>query len=294
MRTLIEIENKPNVYGWSAKVEFILGREINFPDFEDPACLLWNPKYILTLNRIKIASWLKDAGMSGYQLTIAAEDTARGAELLGVRLAFGLLAIGVERRWGLTLSWQDSPLPCRVIDRTAPLGSSMSAFLDVTKHMSLNDFICKLETGFARHNEVPYKTLLSMELFCSSQMESNSRSKLIMLTSALEALATQKDLESEIGPVIKKLLDIVDGSITINQDLKPSLKGQIKNLKRESARKAIQRLAKESGLTSEDILFVDDAYSARSQIVHEGKRVPELGATIAKLERILVQIYEQQ
>ena len=110
--------------------------------------------------------------------------------------------------------------------------------------------------------------------------------------SSLEALAGQKDLADKLGTTIKDLKDVVKESEIQDQRLKNSLMGQIENFKRESVRGAIRRLLKDSQISEEDITFVDQAYSARSKIVHEGKRVPELSILNSKLENILISVYK--
>ncbi len=299
-----DIKDKTRVYSWSAKVDFTLGHgggfhELNyFRESNDPvdrnkalASLLWDDDYILILESRAIHPMQEAAGVFGYRLTIEADDTASGAENLGMRLAFALLTVAVDLRWGLALSWPESPLPCRVIDRTASSGIQGQGFATITSFAYLRDFIPKLQAGFAAHENVPYRLLLSMELFTTSKLESNSRSKLIMLVSALESLAEQRDMEKDVGGLVLKLLEVVGEADFDDPSLKASIAGQVKNLTRESARRAMKRLVKGQGLTDDDAAFLEEAYAARSKIVHEGKRVPELETMIHRLEEILGRLY---
>jgi len=300
-----DIHDKKNQYSWSAKVDFTLGHDGGFHELNELvapvagemwragqlASLLWNQDYILALESRKIHSLQRDAGMSGYRLTIEAADTAGGAESLGKRLAFALLSVAVERRWGMALAWPDSPLPCRVVDRTASTGFTVQGFGTVTSHMYMKDFVPKLEEGFAKYHEVPDRVLLSMELFSTSRLESNNRSKLIMLVSAMEALADQKDLSAKLGDLLVKLNNLVYESDIEEEGLKDSIAGQVKNLKRESASRAVKRLVAAHGLSEADADFIKEAYVARSRILHEGMRVPDLASMIHRLEEILTKIY---
>ncbi len=289
-----DIRNKPNVYSWATKVDFMLNSVGGFKDLDSAnVSLLWDQDYILTLERRKIHPQLEDAGAAGYRLTIDATDTASDAENLGTRLAYALLNVAIERQWGMSLSWPDSPLPCRVIDRTASMGASVQGFGSSTSHVQTNEFVAALETGFEHHSQVPYSLLLSMELCASSRFENNNRSKLIMLVSAFEALAGQQDLSSDLGPLVMDLRSTIETFRIEDADLKASLLGQLEGLKRESVRRAIRRLLINTKLSKEDRDFVDEAYQARSKIVHEGHRVPELDAMTAKLDSLLKQVYRE-
>jgi hypothetical protein len=282
------------VYGWATKVDFVLNSVGGFKDLDHPSVsLLWNQPYILTLERRKIHPQFEDAGAVGYRLTVEATDTACGAENLGTRLAYALLKVAIERHWGMSLSWPDSPLPCRVIDRTAPTGASIQAFGSATSHIGTTDFVAAVETGFADHAEVPYSLLLSMELCASSKFENNNRSRLIMLVSAFEALAQQEDLSGELTPLVDELKSKIEAFGIADVGLKASLLGQVEGLKRESVRRAIRRLLERAKVGEEERALVDRAYEARSLIVHEGQRVPELEAMTTGLYGLLKLVYRE-
>ena len=289
-----DIRDKPTTYSWATKVDFMLNSVGGFKDLDYAnVSLLWDQDYILTLERRQIHRQLEDAGAAGYRLTIDATDTASDAENLGTRLAYALLNVAIERQWGMSLSWPDSPLPCRVIDRTASTGISAQAFGSVTSHVQTNEFVAALETGFDHHPQVPYSLLLSMELCASSRFENNNRSKLIMLVSAFEALAGQQDLSGDLGPLVVDLRSTIEKCGIEDAGLKASLLGQVEGLKRESVRRAIRRLLINTKLSEVDRDFVDKAYQARSKIVHAGQRVPELDAMTAKLDALLKKVYRE-
>lgn len=292
MTSRIDIATKRNVYGWSAIVDFTLGSSGGFTDIEDrKASLLWGQDLILTIEPRRIHSLQAAAGQSGYRLRVEATDTASDAERLGLRLAYAILKVAIGRRWGLGLAWEDAPLPCRVVDRTRSRGFTASGFATVTSHITSDMLVEQLETGFSVYDAVPQRVLLSMELYAASNLETNTRVKLVMMVSALEALAEQSDLSDQIGAVVDQMVALVDEAEIPYEHLKASLKGQVRNLTRESARRAIKRLLSEHDMTSEDIEVVESAYAARSKVVHEGRRVPDLASIVGPLDAVLQKLY---
>jgi hypothetical protein len=131
-----------------------------------------------------------------------------------------------------------------------------------------------------------------MELFASSRFQTDNRTKLILLVSALEAMSEQRDISEEVDELIQSLMDSVKSYSFKDESLRYSLIGQIKNLARESSRRAIKRVLSNAKINQEDILFIDGAYKARSKIVHEGQRVPELSIINSRVERIMQAIYQ--
>lgn len=292
MVSRIELDRKASIYSWAVKIDFTVGSGGGIEDLAgSSASLLCLDGYILRIESRKIHPRLEDSGAFGYRLEARATQTACEAENLGVRLAYSLLSVAIDKNWGLSLSWPDSPLPCRVIDRTVSQGDTAQGFLTVTKHIKTSEFVSGIEEGFSRHEEVPYSLLLSMELCASSQFETNERSKLIMLVSAFEALANQKDLAEIVEPLIKDLRRKVEEFGIEDISLRNSLIGQIEKLKRESVRRALNRLLRQIGLEEDDRSFVDEAYQVRSEIVHEAKRVPELHIFNNRLNLLLKQVY---
>lgn len=287
-----ELYTKSRVYSWATKVDFMLNSLGGFKDITNSnVSFLWDQNYILTLEPRKLHPLLEASGANGYRLTINATDTAGNAEELGIKLAYALLCIAIDKNWGMALSWTDSPLPCRVIDRTISPGLNLQGFGSSNNHIAATDFIKALDEAFSHQSKVPYSLLLSMELCASSRIESNTRSKLIMLVSAFEDLAKQQDLSAELGTIVDELKSIVKVSSIEDDRIKSSLLGQIEGLKRESVRRAVRRLLTNAGLSNEDCQFVDKAYQARSKIVHEGQRIPELEAMIGHLDSLLKFIY---
>ena len=294
MASRIEIATKRNVYGWSAIVDFTLGSSGGFSDLEDrEASLLWDQDLILSIKSRKIHPLQRAAGQTGYRLQVDATDTASDAEKLGLRLAYAILRVAIKRRWGLGLAWEDAPLPCRVVDRTRSKGFTASGFGTFTSHATSSYLIDELDAGFSVYDDVPQRVLLSMELYAASNLESNARVKLVMMVSALEALAEQQDLSEEIGDTVSKMVAVVDAVEIADESLKRSLMGQVANLTRESASRALRRLQHEHSMTEEDIEVVATAYTARSKVVHEGRRVPDLASIIGPLDAVMQRLYAE-
>nr|WP_321464588.1 HEPN domain-containing protein [uncultured Desulfobulbus sp.] len=292
--TLNDLAMKPNVYSWSSKVDFVINNVGGFKDYKESSlCLLWKQPFILTLEKKKIHPHLEESGASGYRLKIDASLTACEAERAGKRLVYALLSVAIFRYWGVTLSWQDTPLPCRVIDRTVSGGMRVQGFASVKNDISLGEFAEKLSHSFSELNEIPYTLLLSMELCASSRFQTDDRTKLILLISALEAIAEQRNISSEVGDLILSLKSLVNDYKFTDESLKNSLIGQIGNLVRESSRRAIKRVLLSADINKEDINFVEEAYGARSKIVHEGHRIPEMSIMNARIDRILQSVYKR-
>lgn len=68
----------------------------------------------------------------------------------------------------------------------------------------------------------------------------------------------------------------------------------VQNLKREYSRRAIKRKLRDVGLSEEELAFVEIAYGAKSKVVREGLRVPELNAMTAELDRIIQRVYSHE
>jgi hypothetical protein len=290
-----DILGKPHVYSWSTKVDFLLNSVGGFKDMgADSVRVPWQENLILTLQKQAIHPNLEGAGATGYRFTLEATETACEAEEIGKRLACALLKVAIDRHWGLRLAWPDTPLPCRVIDRTASHGATMQAFGSTTAHLLLSDFASALQGIYRKLLKAPYRLLLSMELCASSKFEADNRTKLILLVSALEALAEQQEFGSEVDELINSLMPLVTSSAIEDESIKNSILGQVRNLKRESSRRAIRRKLHEAGLSDQELAFVEKAYGARSKVVHEGRRVPELNAMNAELDRLITCVYSYE
>lgn len=292
MPTKSEVVDKTNVYSWSAKVDFTLGRGYALEELSGDTVFVWESPYVVALSRRRIHPDLESAGTTGYRLVVNAESTAGAAEVLGLHLAFGLLWMGVTQHYAIGLEWPESPLPCRVIDRTASSGISLQGFGSVSRRLQLAEFVSRLEQGFSKApaHLLP-RLLVSMELYCGSKLETSKRARFVMLISALEAISEQAPTGEKVEKIVETVLVPAIHGAQFEQNTQDSLIGRIRELKRESARGAIRRLLREYGFESADLQLIDSAYMLRSSIVHEGRRVPELDAAISQVEPILSSLY---
>lgn len=290
MNKRYRISTKPTVYGWSVIVDFTINSFGGISDYESqPVSILWAEEEILELEQRKIHPNMSDSGAIGYRLKFVGALTASDAESAGERLAFAILRLAEKRRWGLHLEWPDSPLPCRVVDRTASTGITMQAFGSVSLHVPFATFVDELSAAFNARKAISYEILMSLELCAAARFESNLRVCFVLLVSALEALAVQEDLSKQLGALIPDLKAVIKKSDIEDAGLRQSLIGQISNLKRESVHRSMRRLLKKFDIDGADL---NKIYDARSSILHEGKRIPELSLLVESIGKILKKIYQ--
>lgn len=292
MPALIDIHSKPNVYRWAAELDFVTDSRGRIEEFHGEINLVWGLNYILRLKEWDIHPNWKAAGLHGYRLQIEASDTASRAEDIGTKLALGVLSLAVDKSFGVALSNHDQPLPCSIMDRTRRGGDGMRAFATVSGRVTFDVLCSYLEREVAKDKPTDHNRLLSMEVFCAAQLERSDRAKLILLISAAEALADQEDFTEELGPTISKLIGVIEEQ-EIRDGLKRSLIGQVRNMRRESARQAVRRMLRQNFVNDEDVKFFDQSYDARSAMVHEGHRVPELPQMVSKVQNIIATVYKR-
>lgn len=290
MADLEDIASKPHVYSWSTKVDFVLNSAGGFKGLEaESTAVPWQQPFVLTLRNTEIHPNLAGAGASGHQLVLDAAETACEAEELGKRLTLALLKLAADKHWGMRLSWQDTPLPCRVVDRTSAPGARLQAFLSVTGHISIEEFAELLEATFNRVQQTSYRLLLAMELLASARFETDNRAKLVLSVSALEAVSEQRDLTEALEPAVAALVSVARDTLA-DKALQDSVIGRIREFRRESVRQAIRRTVRSAGCSESDLASVEEAYGARSKILHEGRRIPEIGLIVGTLEGVLDKI----
>ena len=295
MTSRTETSNNKSRYSWAVRVDVVLDSRGGFKDYAGGSVsLLWQEEgLVLRLERRNIAPWLESAGATGYRLTAEATETACEAEALGCRITAAILSVALKKHWGLTLSWPDSPLPCRVVDRTVSRGITAHGFGTVTSHVDFEELTREFDAAFASYAVVEPRLLLSLELCAASRCESSSRSRLVMLVSAVEAVAEQRDLGDEVAALVKELVSCVEGASVSDDAVKRSITGQVQHLQRESARRAMLRLFISLGFKNEERELVEEAYSARSKIVHEGARVPGLDGLVIEVDRLVVEMHSR-
>ena len=92
-----------------------------------------------------------------------------------------------------------------------------------------------------------------------------------MLVSALEPLAKAASLGDEVSEYVDKCIAELKSESKIEQPIVNSLRGRLLELKKESIRRAIKRILNELNLNNKAISDeIDQAYSLRSQLIHNG------------------------
>lgn len=230
---------------------------------------------IATLRPGRSQSW--EAGVR-YELEFEAFPTAAQAEEAGMQSAQALLLAAISLGFGIRLNYH-SHEPPTVFDRTISSGVAMSAegFASWPQ-----DIVVKEVTDAFAHQVRDRRILLSMELFAAASLESNDRAKFVMAVSALEPLAEQLDLGTEVAAFVSKTTALLDADQTVPDSVRQSLCGRLHQLRKESVRQALRRLCETwfpgNRVARDDIDFV---YTLRSQILHDG-RVSDLDVVLSE------------
>ena len=246
-----------------------------------------------TLATIEPGRTLEWEGGKRYQIEVNAFPTANKAEDAGMRTAQALLLTAVSLNFGLRLNYH-SHEPPTVFDRTVSTGSGFwgEGFASWPQNVVLNELTKALTVPLGDR-----RLLLSMELSVAAALESNDRARFVMAVSALEPLAAQECLGPEVAAVVDNLVAILAAASTIATDIRNSLGGRLRQLKRESVRQALKRLCAQ-WLPEEPEAWaqLDRAYALRSEMLHEGR--PQdldvlLSEETTKASNLLRRIYQQ-
>lgn len=286
-RRLILFRDQRRKYG--ARLTFQVQRPEDIGNLENFTLLL-DDGTIATIEPGRSLSW--ESGKY-YNIEIVGFPTATDAESAGMCMAQSLLLAAVSLNFGLRLTYH-SHEPPTIFDRTVSPGMSMWGELSSTfpQEVVLNEL--------AQASQVPLKDrrlLLSMELFVAAALESNDRAKFVMAVSALEPLAVQESLGSEVVAVVDRLAAQLESETTIPSDIRDSLRGRLLQLKQESVRQALKRLCR-TWVPNDSTAWrtLDEAYGLRSELLHEG-RPNDLDILLAEKTRIvsnlLRRIYQQ-
>jgi Apea-like HEPN len=136
-----------------------------------------------------------------------------------------------------------------------------------------------------------------MELYCAALLEPNERTRFVTAVSALEPLAQQQSLGSAVHSYVDEALAVLNGATDIDQRIRASLYGRINQLRQESVRQALFRLA--GSWFPHDTTIqkqIDHAYSLRSELLHEGTFAdPDIDLTseMNKIATVLRTLYER-
>jgi hypothetical protein len=159
--------------------------------------------------------------------------------------------------------------PATVFERTRSEGDSLEAYAETA---FAPDFVLgQLHDAYSKLEDPDPKLLLSMEIFCAARLESSQRAVFLALVSALEPLAQTVWLGPDVSSFVDKCLNALHSESSIGPNTKNSLITRLGQLRGESIRQALLRLARETIPTNTDApRVIDDAYALRSQLIHKG------------------------
>jgi len=246
---------------------------------------------IATIQPARSNSW--EAGVQ-FQVSLEGFPTATLAETEGFRLAQALLLVAASLDFGLRLVYHVRQ-PCLVYERYREEGDSI--WVEAVTGWPASIILGELTQAF-RAATLDEKLELSMELFCAANLEMNPRARFITVVSALEPLAQSQKLGANVAAFVEKALDEFDKVGGIEEHVRNSLRGRIRDLHEESVRQALRRILRTWFPNRADILKqVDFAYELRSQLIHDGKLKNsdiDLATETNKVARLLRSIYERE
>lgn len=219
----------------------------------------------LTVQPTHKAPW---EGGKKYVLTLEGFATAAAAEAAGRRLVQALLWMAVSTDAPLKLEYLTYE-PASVFERGRSSGATCIAYGEVSFAPTV--VFAELHDAYAQLAEPDEKLLLSMEIFCAARLESSQRATFLALVSALEPLAKEEPLGLAVSQFIDECAKQLRASTDIQSELKASLEGRLLQLRQESARQALRRLARTALPNQpEASRLIDEAYALRSQLIHKG------------------------
>jgi len=287
------IHDSTNQLPYGAQVGVILDETDNF-NFAGEASLLLDDKQSI-VRVVPCREKIHYNGRISQKLDFYVEGfaTVEEAEEKKSKLLLALLWAAISRKHPLLLDYQTS----LIYDRTHQHGGTIGG-VSAQLHVKMSS--CRLvelvNQIFSDENiEVEEKLLVSMELFTSAKLETTDRAKFVGLVSALEPLAQQEhyanqELEKLVNSFVKQLTDT-----SIPDNIKRSVEGRIRALKKESISQAIQRIVQESLPANEKaVSIIKDAYNIRSTILHDGSTDADLEQKSNEIENIIRQIYSHR
>jgi hypothetical protein len=219
----------------------------------------------LTIAPGRKAPW---EGGRRFVVTLEGFPTAASAEAAGRRAALSLLWIAVSLDIPLQLEYTGYE-PGAVFERNRAEGDRVEAYGEVGWAPEL--VISEVQNAYSKLNKADPKLLLSMEIFCAARLESSRRAVFLALVSALEPLARI----AKLGPAVSSFVDECLTRLRVDQaiaaEIKESLASRVGQLREESIRQALMRLAQETVPANPDApRIIKEAYTLRSQLIHAG------------------------
>ena len=127
-----------------------------------------------------------------------------------------------------------------------------------------------------RHRSTEYRSYIFVTAQSSQCVHSRTRSacdraRSCLRLSALEPLAQEAPLGESVNQFVGECANLLKANTDIPAELRASLEGRLLQLRQESIRQALKRLARETLPDRPDAsIAVDEAYALRSQLVHSG------------------------
>lgn len=261
-RVIILAQPKKRPYG--ARVTIHLQHAGTIGDAEE-VCISLSSGAFLSISPTRIAPW---EGGKKYEVLLEGFPTAASAEAAGKRLVQALLWMAISTNAPLRLEYL-SYEPAAVYERNRSAGDSAYGYGRVGFQAEVP--LGVLQDSFAELPEPNDKLLLSMEVFCSARLESSQRAVFLSVVSALEPLAAQAGLGDSVAEFVEDTVRDLKLREAIPLELRASLSGRLYQLRDESIRQALRRLANEVAPEAPEVArTIDEAYALRSQIIHNG------------------------
>ena len=286
-RALITRRDPKRPYG--AKITFQILQSACIGELENVAILLESGA-VATLEPARSASW---EGGRRFQVRLEGFRTATVAEYEGLRFAQALLLSAISLNFGLLLNYHTQE-PAVVFERFRSEGASMwgEGSTGWTPQKVLAELV-----GACTHPVLDRTLILSMELYCAAFLEPNERARFVTIVSALEPLAKQESLGSEVSTFVEGAVVALEKAEGIQASIRASLKGRLNLLRNESVRQALLRLSRTWFPQREDVRKqIDTAYALRSELLHEGTLLDpdiDIAAETTQISKILRAIFEQ-
>lgn len=217
------------------------------------------------------------------RVTIAKEllETREQAESEVRRLRRAVLLWALERKLPVEMQFNTHETNGVIVAESSP---KVRLSINATGNIKLNGekAAADIEKWYEDDLEISDKEELAIELFCSSQLNTQPNSQFVILVTAVEALIDREQRSDEA----LKLIDVFKEEIR-NTGLDPrerdSLVGSLQDLRLESIKRAGLRLAQSleteykvgpgRKLNADD--FFSKCYDLRSEIVHANSMEPE-------------------
>lgn len=284
---------------YAVRVPLVLGNEVNLTLKEDEALLqVFGRNGTIRLTPEHTSPWENSNGLKRLTATVEAFDSASAAERGGMKFVGALLWVAVAKNISMVVETRTGIFPFSVRDRNQSTGVTCRSEITRPRRMTLDEIASLASTAYDRAKDLSDSVVTSLEFFASSRMEATERSKFISLVVALEALAVQADY-AEALPALPGLLSELATQLTTapflagseHDAVRTSLSDRMKQLRQESVGQAIRRTIKPHVKDAATVKFVNEAYSTRSKILHEGTSEPELQVMRIRLEGVMREIY---